>query len=876
MPKTTTPLMQQYTAIKSRYPNTVLLYRMGDFYELFNEDAKIASNVLGLTLTARNHGGKDKTPLAGFPHHALDRYSARLVKAGYKIAICEQTEDPKQAKGIVKRDVIEVVTAGTSMDTNFLDERQNNFCISVLVDESRAGISIMDISTGDFSVMECGEDELINELARFSPAEVLLPDALQEGALKDRILREFKTVITGYEDWKYDPEHAEKELQDHFKVNTLEGLGIERFSISLCAAGALLAYIKEQKKTELSHIENIRIHRPENYMHLDLSTLRNLELLQTTEGETGEGTLFSVMDRTATPMGSRMQKSWIVRPLSHAEQINTRLDAVEYLIRNRAVSEKLYTILKGIVDIERVVGRIGTERVTPRDCMALSRSLSAFPEIDKLLNNADKPPFDAIREGLKGFEDLEHTICSALVDEPPISVREGNIIRAGYNSELDDLINGNREGREWIAGLQPRERERTGINTLKVGYNKVFGYYIEVTRANIEMVPEDYIRKQTLVNGERFITPELKEWEARILGAEEKINELEYRLFSELRISAKEWCGRLLRAAEKIAELDVYCAFAKTAEQMKYVRPAVDNGDKIWIQEGRHPVVEYLNPNDPFIPNDTVLDNRNEQILLITGPNMAGKSTYLRQTAIIVLMAQIGSFVPAKRARIGIADRIFTRVGASDKMAKGQSTFLVEMTEVATILRSATPKSLVLLDEVGRGTSTFDGLSIAWAVAEHLHENPRVSAKTLFATHYHELAELSAVLPRIKNYNVQVKEWKDRVIFLRKIVEGHCDHSYGIEVAKLAGVPKTVTDRAKEILANLESMEMTSGHKPRRGLHNQPADSQTQMNLFEKPAVPESQLNILKEIKETDIHNLTPLQALERLAELKKKMETGA
>jgi len=872
-----TPLMRQYAAIKQQYPDTVLLYRMGDFFELFNDDAKIASKVLGLTLTSRNHGGAENTPLAGFPHHALDRYANRLVRAGYKIAVCEQTEDPKFAKGVVKRDVIEVITAGTATDDSFIDEKSNNFILAVAVDGERAGVAICDLSTGEFSVEEIPLGRLEEEIVRLEPAEILCA-AHEESRPVERLVADtFRQIfISRCDPWKFAPDYGREALTEHFRIASLEGLGLEGFSLGIGAAGALLVYLKEQKKSDLRHITALTPRRMSECAELDPASIRNLELLRPLSGDDGGGTLIAVLDHTGTAMGARMLKRWLTHPLKDIDRINERLDCVEWLRKDIFSRSELQLLLKRIADIERLIGRITFERANARDLVGLKQSLQVFPQIKKAA--AAAAAGGLVRrciEALEGFEPVVQRIGDTLVDNPPLSLREGGLIRPGVSAELDELKNAAVNGKNWIARLQETERTRTGIGSLKVGFNKVFGYYIEVSKANQAMVPKEYIRKQTLVNGERYVTEELKEMESKILGAEERLSGLEYSIFVELRRETAQWCGAIQKAAEAIAVIDCCVSLAVAAAEYGYCRPVLTAGTAFTIRDGRHPVIERMPQTGQFVPNDTALDGAANQILLITGPNMAGKSTYLRQNALIAVMAQMGSFVPAAQATIGIVDKFFTRVGASDRLARGQSTFLVEMIEVANILNNATDRSLVLLDEVGRGTSTFDGISIAWAVAEYLHETGGRRARTLFATHYHELTELALLFPRIKNLHVKVKEWNDQIIFLRKIGEGSCDHSYGIQVARLAGVPRPVIIRAKEILSNLENMELTPDHTPILARHGDGGRRQTaggepaeavQMNLLDATGV-----EIVDQLRSLDLNNLTPLDALNLLAELKKK-----
>jgi DNA mismatch repair protein MutS len=871
-----TPLMRQYNAIKAQNPETVLLYRMGDFYEMFNDDAKIASKVLGITLTSRNHGSAEDVPLAGFPYHALDRYANRLVKAGYKIAICEQTEDPKTAKGVVKRDIVEVITAGTATEDNFIEEKSNNFIVAVVAAKDCCGVAICDLSTGLFQAEEISLLRLVEELVRIGPAEILLSGG-EGNPLPEIVAQNMRQVpVSKYDPWKFAFENATAALTTHFGVATLQGMGLERFGAGICAAGGLLLYLKEQKKSELRHIVALLPRALSSFADLDPSTIRNLELLRPMHTDDEGGTLLSVLDNTSTAMGARLLKTWITHPLRDAAAINERLDCVAWLKTDVFVKGEAELFLKQIADIERLVGRITFERANARDALALAQSLDVFPKIIKILAASPCASVKELRESLAGFEPLVQSIGRTIVSSPPMSIREGGLIKTGVSAELDEIRSASINGKKWIATLQESERVRSGISSLRVGYNRVFGYYIEVSKANISSVPENYIRKQTLVNGERFITPELKEMESKILGAEEKCAALEYDLFVALRKSIAAQCAAIQKAAQAIALLDVFVSLAKVASEYGYCRPALTAGADLFIKDGRHPVVERMIPaSEQFVPNDTECRGADSQILLITGPNMAGKSTYLRQNALIALMAQMGSFVPAAAAEIGIVDKFYTRVGASDRLARGQSTFLVEMIEVANILNNATDKSLVLLDEVGRGTSTFDGISIAWAVAEFLHEAEGHRARTFFATHYHELTELALLFPRIKNLHIKVKEWNDKIIFLRKIDEGSCDHSYGIQVARLAGVPKAVIIRAKEILANLENMELTPDHKPVLARHRGEKKNAKQTDLFadgvQLNIIDTMQGEIIQQLQDMDLNQVTPLDALNMLAELKKK-----
>jgi DNA mismatch repair protein MutS len=864
-------MLDQYMSFKAQHQDAILLFRMGDFYEMFYDDAKVASEVLGLTLTSRPHGKAADVPLAGFPHHALDTYLTKLIRAGYKVAICEQVEDPKKAKKLVKRDVVEIVTPGTALVDDYLETKRNNYLAGVYLKGGVVGLAWCDLSTGEFVVGEFSPDEFVDQILNLSPSELLVSDAQVE-LIRERLGARAQFALTARDEWMFVREFAYEILTHHFGTTSLKGFGCEDLDAGVCAAGVVLHYLKENQKSGLEHITGLSRYSSRQYLGLDATTVRNLELIQSMAYGNRRATLLSVLDRTRTPMGGRLLVNWILRPLRDVDQIRRRLDAVEELLQKGSVREELRALLGKAGDLERLTSKITTGRCNARDLKALAATLKLIPRIRKLLMELEAAELVAIREGLEPLTALVKEIDEALVDDPPLLVTEGGLIREGYNPELDELRRILRSGRDWIARLQATERERTGISSLRVGYNKVFGYYIEVTKPNLSKVPPDYIRKQTLVNAERFVTPELKEYEEKVLGAEERIAELEYELFDRLRRQAASHAALILEDGRLLARLDCLVSFAQVAHENDYTRPEVNEGEEIVIEDGRHPVVErLLPPGEPFVPNDTRLSNSEHQILIITGPNMAGKSTYLRQVALIVLMAQAGSFVPARRARIGVVDKIFTRVGASDNLAGGESTFLTEMNETANILHNATPRSLIILDEIGRGTSTFDGLSIAWAVVEYLHNTESVAAKTLFATHYHELTELARVLPRVKNYNVLVKEWGDHVVFLRKIVEGASDRSYGIQVARLAGLPSPIIERAKEVLQNLEAEELGPGSVPKLALRGQYRRDRArplravQTDLFEEEA-----RRLREELSKIDVNNLTPLQALLKLAELRE------
>jgi DNA mismatch repair protein MutS len=866
----TTPMMQQYQSLKKKYSDCLLFFRMGDFYEMFYEDATVAARVLGITLTSRAHGRSDKVPLAGVPWHSADTYVARLIKAGYKVAICEQLEDPSKSKGIVKRDVVQVVTPGTTVSDRILSRERNNYLAAVDDRDDQAGLAVVDLSTGEFELQEVAREDIEGTLERLAPAEVLVPFS-KESSYRDVVERLLPAaVVSGIDDWRFSPDQAYQTLIGHFQTASLKGFGCEHMTLAIGAAGAALQYLKDNQRSALTHIRSLSAVSSADHMMLDATTVRNLEILRPIREGVKGATLVSVLHRVKTSMGARLLERWLLQPLLDQSRIDERLDAVQALADDAALRRELGAALQEIADLERLVGKVGCGRANARDLNALKESLHVIPKIKTILGKASTGLLKETRSHLDEMPQVVEIIASSLVEDPPMALNDGGLIQDGYHRELDDLRAISVKGKGWIARLQEGERKRTGIKSLKVGYNKVFGYYIEVTKPNLSKVPEPYIRKQTLANAERFITPGLKEQEARVLGAEDRIKELEYQLFVEIRERVGEAAGEIQNNARLLARLDVLLSLATVAVENDYCRPVVDGGERIEIREGRHPVVEKLIQGEEFVPNDTLVDNESEQILIITGPNMAGKSTYLRQVGLIVLLAQMGSFVPAREARIGLVDRIFTRVGASDSLATGESTFLVEMNETANILHNATSRSLLLLDEIGRGTSTFDGLSIAWAVTEYIHNTPGLSARTLFATHYHELTELALILPRVKNYNVAVKEWQDQVVFLRKIVEGGCDHSYGIQVARLAGLPADVIARAKEVLSNLEEAELTPNKIPRlaRGAHAPPMTDSSQLSLFAAPPHP-----VVETLQSTDIDRITPLEALSLLNRIKEQLK---
>ncbi|WP_348341048.1 DNA mismatch repair protein MutS [Ignavibacterium sp.] len=864
-----TPLMAQYYKIKQQHPDTILLFRVGDFFETFEDDAKIASKVLGITLTKRSNGAADDVPLAGFPHHAIDAYLPKLVRAGYRVAVCEQMENPKFAKGIVKREVIEVVTPGVTLSDKLLDHKKNNYVLGVFINDDLVGLSFSDISTGEFYVYETKLDHFPEQIQLINPSEILYHKRDKDYLTKILSKINAEIRLTKIDEWIFNFDYTNELLLNHFKTVTLKGFGIERLQYGIVAAGVVLHYLQETQRVNLSHLNKISIYNPSDYMILDYSTKRNLEIITSMQEGTREGSLISILDKTQTAMGGRLLKKWISAPLRDVNAINQRLNAVENLIKEKSVRKDLINHLKEVGDLERLISKVCTGRANPREIVAVKTSLKKIPDIKELLNKFSDSTLKNIGDSLKDLSHLVEKISEAIVDSPPAALTEGGIIKSGFSPELDELREIAFNGKEWISNLQQKERERTGIPSLKVGFNNVFGYYIDISNAHKSKVPEDYIRKQTLVNSERYITPELKTFEEKILNAEEKIGELEYQLFNEIRNLIALEAEAIQTNARLIGMLDVFLSFAECAEEYNYVKPEVDEGNEIEILQGRHPVVErILSPGEKFTPNDCKLNNTDQQIILLTGPNMAGKSVYLRQVGLIVLLAQIGSFVPASKAKIGIVDRIFTRVGASDNITAGESTFLVEMQEAANILNNATSRSLILLDEIGRGTSTFDGISIAWAITEYLHENPDVAAKTLFATHYHELNEMADLFPRIKNYKVEVREYDDKVIFLHRVNPGRADHSYGIQVAMMAGLPVFVTNRAKEILNNLESKELTPYEVKKERLKKLKSETDNQISLFE---FKDDELRT--EIKNLELNTLTPIEALNKLNELKRKME---
>lgn len=874
-------MMQQYLQTKAEYQDCILFYRLGDFYEMFFEDAKIVSKELELTLTGKNCGQKERAPMCGVPYHAYEAYLNRLVERGYKVAICEQMEDPKQCKGIVKREVTRVVTPGTNLNEQALDEGKNNYLMCIVSMRGHFGLSVVDVSTGDFSVTEIDQErKLLDEVYKFSPAEIVcneefLAGGIDLGEIRDRL----GTSISSLDGWYFDAALCEATLKEHFKANSLEGIGIASFPYGTLSAGALLKYLLETQKNSLEHLTSIHPYTTGKFMLLDNSTRRNLELVETLREKSKKGSLLWVLDKTKTAMGARLLRSFVEQPLLDRTRIQARLDAVEEMGQRMIDREEMREYLHSIYDLERLLSRIAYQTATPRDLIAFKSSIGMLPHLKEILSSFQAAEIVAANRDMDPLEDLYRLIDASIEEEPPLLLHEGGIIKDGCNEEVDRLREAKTKGKTWLAQLENQEREKTGIKNLRIKYNKVFGYYLEVTNSFKDLVPDYYMRKQTLTNAERYITPELKEMEDEILGAEDHLGQLEYDLFCEVRKKIAQEVARVQLTAKAVARIDVFASLALVAEQNQYCRPSLNEEGRIEIREGRHPVVEKMIQNQMFIPNDTLLDNGRNRIAVITGPNMAGKSTYMRQTALIVLMAQIGSFVPAKEADIGLVDRIFTRVGASDDLASGQSTFMVEMTEVANILRNATKNSLLILDEIGRGTSTFDGLSIAWAVVEHISNPKLLGAKTLFATHYHELTELEGKLENVNNYCIAVKEKGDEIVFLRKIVKGGADKSYGIQVAKLAGVPSSVIERAKEIAKELDRYDIAEFAKsidaPKARGGKKPVKQRdtdyAQISLFDSP----KDDGILTELSHLDLGNLTPIQALNKLYEYQGKLKNG-
>ena len=882
-----TPMMMQYLETKEQYKDCILFYRLGDFYEMFFEDAITVSRELELTLTGKSCGQEERAPMCGIPYHAVDGYLNRLINKGYRVAICEQVEDPKAAKGLVKREVTRIVTPGTNLNTQAMDETKNNYLMGITYLDGFFGVSTVDVTTGDYYVTQVEElRQAMDEIIKFAPSELVYNSTLElSGMDLSDMKNRLNIALTPLADWYFDEEICEKELKQHFKVGTLDGLGLKDFEIGTIAAGSVLRYLYETQKSSLSHITRLLTYVPGKYMVIDSSTRRNLELTETLREKQKRGSLLWVLDKTKTAMGARMLRSFIEQPLIKKQDIEERLDAIEELNRHVITREEMREYLDAIYDLERLMGRVSYKSANPRDLIALMNSLQMLPHIRTLLAEFTSSEWTQIFEDIDPLQDIESLIEAAIDPEPPLTIKEGGIIKSGYNEEVDRLRLAKTEGKHWLANLEAEERERTGIKNLKIKFNRVFGYYLEVTNSYKDLVPQEWIRKQTLANAERYTTPELKKMEEDILGAEDKLFSLEYDLFTEIREKIADEVLRIQQTAKAVAKADAYVSLALVAERNRYVRPSINENGVINIKNGRHPVVEQMIPNDMFVENDTYLDNENNRISIITGPNMAGKSTYMRQTALIVLMAQVGSFVPAESAEIGIVDRIFTRVGASDDLASGQSTFMVEMTEVANILRNATRNSLLILDEIGRGTSTYDGLSIAWAVVEHIADAKKLGAKTLFATHYHELTELEGRLNSVNNYCIAVKEQGEDIIFLRKIIKGGADKSYGIQVAKLAGVPEDVLKRAYEIADQLtendinasnisiaEKKEKSSEVKDNKSVKKSgKTETPGQLSLFGAPSDDYSE--VIEALKGIDISQMTPMSAMNKLYELQEMLK---
>ncbi|KPU28144.1 DNA mismatch repair protein MutS [Caloranaerobacter sp. TR13] len=872
--KNLTPMMKQYLNIKEKYKDAILFFRLGDFYEMFFDDAILASKELEITLTGRDCGNKERAPMCGVPFHSADAYIAKLVKKGYKVAICEQIEDPSKSKGIVKRDVVRIITPGTITDTKILEDKNNNYLCSIYMDITGIGLSYVDVTTGELYTTEITGNEkilintLFDELAKIRPTEIILNDYLyNKKDIIKKIENKFNSITNFYDNWTYEYNVAKEVILNQMSVLSLDGYGLNGKVYSVISLGSLINYLNETQKITLKHLNHVTFYTIDNFMMLDINTRVNLELTETIRGKNKKGSLFGLLDCTSTAMGGRMLKRWIEEPLINIKDIKERLDAVDYLFNNFLVVDEIKELLKSVYDIERIIGKIVYGTCNARDLISLKKSVLVFPAIKNILQKTSSKLLLSLGKKLDTLKDIYELIENAIIDEPPISIKEGNIIKNEYSKELFELREAATKGKEWIYKLEQNERERTKIKSLKIGYNKVFGYYIEITKSNLKYVPNEYIRKQTLANSERYITPELKEMESKILGAQDKIVKLEYDIFINIRETIKDQIKRIQESAKIIAILDVLCAFAITAYKNNYTKPKLNLDGIIQIKNGRHPVVEKMLGEGLFIPNDTFLDNDKNRIAIITGPNMAGKSTYMRQVALITLMAHIGSFVPADDANIGIVDRIFTRVGASDNLSQGQSTFMVEMSEVANILNNGTANSLIILDEIGRGTSTFDGLSIAWAVIEYISD--KIEAKTLFATHYHELSELEGKIEGVNNFRILVKEKGDDIIFLRKIGKGSADKSYGIQVAKLAGVPLDVIKRAKEILRRLEETD----------INNTALTIDENIEVCNVNEINEYQLdffnlkynNFIDKIKSIDIMKVTPLDAINILYEIIKE-----
>lgn len=871
-----TPMMQQYMETKNQYKDCILFYRLGDFYEMFFDDALCVTKELELTLTGKSCGLDERAPMCGVPFHSAESYINRLVERGYKVAICEQVEDPKSAKGLVKREVIRVVTPGTNSFTSSLDETRNNYLMGIVSIEGKFGISVVDVTTGEYLMTEVDSvSKLLDEINKFTPSEIICNDTFYiSGVDMNDLSSRLGIVISPLDPSYFDKDSCQRALCRHFKVSTLEGLGFKEYAIGTIAAGSIMQYLEETQKCSLAHISHLLPYHTGKYMLLDRNTRRNLELVETLREKQKRGSLLWVLDKTKTAMGARKLRSSLEQPLIDKETILQRYDAIDELNQDVITREELREYLNPVYDLERLLSKISYKTVNPRDMIALESSLSMLPHIRLLCSNFKSDLFQDFTQNLDPLEDVYQLIHSAIVEEPPISVREGGIFKNGFNEEIDHLRNAKTEGKNWLADLETTEKEQTGIKNLRIKYNKVFGYYLEVTKSFVNQVPDTWIRKQTLTNAERYTTPELKEMEDTILGAEDRLYNLEYTVFCQLREEIFQQMDRIQQTASVIASIDMIASLAYVAEHNHYVRPKLNNKGILRIKDGRHPVIEQMIAHDMFIPNDTFLDEDSHRLVIITGPNMAGKSTYMRQTALIVLMAQLGSFVPASQADISLVDRIFTRVGASDDLASGQSTFMVEMTEVANILHNATKNSLIILDEIGRGTSTFDGLSIAWSVVEHIVDKKLIGAKTLFATHYHELTELEGKLEGVQNYCIAVKEDGEDIVFLRKIVKGGADKSYGIQVAKLAGVPEQVLVRAREIADQLENKDALSldGVVNQMAVSSPGEKTMNQLSIFDTMGNDQTD-DILFELRDIDLSRVTPMDAMNLVYKWQKSLQ---
>lgn len=871
-----TPMMQQYMETKNQYKDCILFYRLGDFYEMFFDDALCVTKELELTLTGKSCGLDERAPMCGVPFHSAESYINRLVERGYKVAICEQVEDPKSAKGLVKREVIRVVTPGTNSFTSSLDETRNNYLMGIVSIEGKFGISVVDVTTGEYLMTEVDSvSKLLDEINKFTPSEIICNDTFYiSGVDMNDLSSRLGIVISPLDPSYFDKDSCQRALCRHFKVSTLEGLGFKEYAIGTIAAGSIMQYLEETQKCSLAHISHLLPYHTGKYMLLDRNTRRNLELVETLREKQKRGSLLWVLDKTKTAMGARKLRSSLEQPLIDKETILQRYDAIDELNQDVITREELREYLNPVYDLERLLSKISYKTVNPRDMIALESSLSMLPHIRLLCSNFKSDLFQDFTQNLDPLEDVYQLIHSAILEEPPISVREGGIFKNGFNEEIDHLRNAKTEGKNWLADLETTEKEQTGIKNLRIKYNKVFGYYLEVTKSFVNQVPDTWIRKQTLTNAERYTTPELKEMEDTILGAEDRLYNLEYAVFCQLREEIFQQMDRIQQTASVIASIDMIASLAYVAEHNHYVRPKLNNKGILRIKDGRHPVIEQMIAHDMFIPNDTFLDEDSHRLVIITGPNMAGKSTYMRQTALIVLMAQLGSFVPASQADISLVDRIFTRVGASDDLASGQSTFMVEMTEVANILHNATKNSLIILDEIGRGTSTFDGLSIAWSVVEHIVDKKLIGAKTLFATHYHELTELEGKLEGVQNYCIAVKEDGEDIVFLRKIVKGGADKSYGIQVAKLAGVPEQVLIRAREIADQLENKDALSldGVVNQMAVSSPGEKTMNQLSIFDTMGNDQTD-DILFELRDIDLSRVTPMDAMNLVYKWQKSLQ---